>query len=357
MLSSPRLNPVPLPRYSLRVPAMMRRLLYAMSLPLLAACAVYGVPALLVLLASVLGMITVEAFMKAITGNRQRVGDGSAILSGVLLAMLLPPAMDPLIVFLTAFAGGFLSKQLFGGLGRNPLNPAVFSRLLIGLFGHEFFQSAYLKPLWWLESFSLTAPQSAYVSTLPLQQATQASQVLCCALKDDVKLLPEGWDPTLAPLQLSQLAQDILTSFTWKPLLFPCVAGEIGSVSLLLFLPGLLFLLVTRLVDWRLPLSAMLTFLAILAFPIGGASLGFAVSFSLVGTLWILYSSVLACDPVTTPVTQTAKWLFGLLFGSMSGLLFLWTECASSMILALLFLNLLVPWLDLLTEPKGIRVK
>ncbi|MDH3454883.1 MAG: RnfABCDGE type electron transport complex subunit D, partial [Desulfuromonadales bacterium] len=108
----------------------MRAVLYS----LLPACAVavyfFGLPALSVLLIATLGCMAAEAACQRLMGQPVTIADGSAAITGVLLALNLPPSSPWWLTLLGAVIAIAIGKQVYGGLGSNPFNPALVARVV-----------------------------------------------------------------------------------------------------------------------------------------------------------------------------------------------------------------------------------
>lgn len=351
----PRLAPRPLVRRNAGLEGLMRRVMLALLVPVAGGIAVYGLPALLTVGVAAAGFLAAEALMKALLGNRQRLGDGSALLSGLLLALTLPPALSPFWSFAGGFAGGLLGKEIFGGLGRNPLNPALTGRLLLALAAAPALRAGHLAPLWWRGRGWLAWPGPADAARPALETMGEAWHVLQASLADRVVDLPAGW-AGVDRLEWIQRAQDLLESARLSDWLWSPHPGAIGETSLLLLVPGAAWLLATRVVDWRVLLPALGMLLPLLLLAVGGpADRWLSASIALRGP-WIgLLLIFFAADPVTSPLGQAGRTVLGLLLGLALALLLRFSDQAGGFALALLSLNLLVPWIDRWTLPRGIR--
>ncbi len=351
------LAPTPILRYGLSLPQIMLRVNLLLALPALGGVVVYGLPALLLLMACITGSILAEFFLKALLGNRQRVLDGSALLSGLILALLLPPGLSPWWALGSAFIGFLLSRELFGGIGRNPLNPAVTVRLLISLALAPQLAAARLAPFWWREGGFFTWPTAAMrVLQTPLEVAGHCAGILEQTLRGQLPIdLPAGW-PGGDVLSVMHYAQDLLQTWTPLELVWPSHAGLLGCTSLVLLLPGMFWLSANRVLDWRIPLPALGLLL------LGGVvtlqtnlSTWFWAVLSLRGTLLLMLIFFLAADPVTSPLSQRGKLIYSLLLGLFLLPSLLYSDQEVAPLLALLLVNLLTPWMDRCTQPGGPR--
>jgi len=349
---------LPLPRKKGALPAMMLRVLLALAPVAGLSVVVYGLPALSVILLSITGTVMAEVLVKWAVGNRQRLLDGSATISGILLALTLPPGLAPAWVLAGAFCGGLIGKQLFGGIGRNPLNPAMTGRLLLALFAGGAMERGLLQPFWWKSSSLLSWPGSGVTGhPSPAGIVGEASRLLGQALSGGVQSpLPRGWPSGSDPVAVVQHAQDLLDQFGPAGLIWPEYPGALGECSLLILLPGVALLLASRLVDWRMPLAALAAIAAGSLSAAGGPAETWVEAMLVVrGNAIVILLFIFAADPVTTPLTRLGKVIFGLLLGLLVAALLRFSDQAGALALALLCANLLTPWIDRITLSRGPR--
>lgn len=324
------LGPAPLVRRRGRTGSIMWRVVLALSPVASLAVATYGGSALLVLLACVAGSVAGELLGSLLWGGLRLPTDGSAVLSGLLLALTLPPALTPGWAFAGAFAGMVVGRQLMGGLGGNLLNPALTGRLLLSLAAPFALESAWRQPWSWrdLGFWQGLAAQD------PLPHLHHSFQILQQLLSGVTPALPEGW-PTGERLDLIRHAQDLLATAGAENLVWPHLPGLLGEVSLVALLPGLCWLFTARLVDWRIPVSILVVLPPALLLVAGGpAGAWLLPALYMKGTGLLLLISIFASDPVTTPLGQLAKFSYGLMVALGAGLL--------------------VPWLDRILVPRGL---
>jgi len=267
-----------------------------------------------------------EAVFQKLRGQRVTLNDWSAVVTGVLLAMVLPPRLFPHsvaagtalaaeVTWLAVAALGSvvaiaLVKHLFGGLGANPFNPA--------LMGRAFLMAAF-------PTFLVTWTHP--VSLGPLDAVTEATPLAAW------KFAPHA----LAPL---------------SKLLVGGIPGSLGETSALALLIGGLYILIRGYADWRTPVAFL------------------ATVFVLTGALWLWNSEVyappvfhllagglmlgaffMATDPVTTPVTKVGRWVFGVGAGGLVVLIRVKGGLPEGVMYAILLMNAVSPLLDRCTRP------
>ena len=281
----------------------------------------FGVSALLVTAAATLGAVVTEA----VFGQRGTLWDGSAAITGVLLALTLPPGLPMWMAFIGgAFAIGF-GKLIFGGLGQNIFNPA--------LLGRAFLQAAFPVALttwpvpsggfWALKGDNFALP---FASPHPIDVVTGAT-----------------------PLGLMKF--DHAGTEVWK-LVLGVTGGSLGETSGLVILLCGAYLATRNYLNWRVPISIFLTvfvFAQILhAVNPGRYPDGLFMLFS--GGL-MLGAVFMATDLVTSPVTHLGCWLFGLGIGVLVVVIRIWGGLAEGVMYAILLMNAMVPFINRATQP------
>jgi electron transport complex protein RnfD len=344
------LPPRPLLRGGLPASRMRGRLLLALIPVVLGGIIAWGFNALLLLVASCAGALLAELFSKKLLGNLLRLKDGSALTTGVILALTLPPALDPRWAFAGAFLGVVLGKEIFGGIGRNPLNPALVGRVLLALIAPLAMEQGMRAPFAWKGDWQATGsgPEAAGL----LASLKEAAAVLHQALSGSEISLPAGWPPLAERLDVIRHARELLELVTPSEIVIRTLPGLLGEFSLLALLPGLIWLLASRVVDWRIPLPAILL-TPVLFLLARGELVWLTPMLSLNACMFLLVIVVLAADPVTSPLGHMAKVVYGLLLALLLFATHLLGLGSGSFFLAVLICNLLTPWLDWLLLPRG----
>lgn len=122
--------------------------------PLILSVFVFGIQTLLITAVSVISCVVVEAVSQKLLGRPVTVKDGSAVLTGVLLAFVIPPGVSPLLPILGAVMAIYIGKHLLGGIGYNIFNPALMGRAFLLATFPVAMTSAWLPPLDGLAIFS-----------------------------------------------------------------------------------------------------------------------------------------------------------------------------------------------------------
>lgn len=261
----------------------------------------FGIYALKVIIVSILSCIISEIIAGIVFRKKIRIYDGSAIVTAILLAFVLPPRIPLWIVGIGGFLAIFLVKELFGGIGFNLFNPALASRAIL------------------LASY----PSEMTKFILPKTDAITSATPLII-LKENMNIqLPSLWDMFIGNR-----------------------GGCIGETSVLLLLIGAIFLLYKKVITWHIPLSYILT-VAILSL-IFKQNIGYQI----MGGGLILGAFFMATDYVTSPITRKGKIIFGIGCGIITFLIRMKGGYPEGVCYSILFMNTLVPLINRYTMPK-----
>ena len=271
----------------------------------------FGLSAFVVITSAMIGAVGGEAFLQKVTKQSIRIGDGSAAITGLLLALTLPPHVKWWIPFIGGFVAISLAKYIFGGLGFNLFNPALVARAILVLSWPKLMTSAYLD----------TITVDAVSKATPLFVLKQAREGV-------IKLSPEKiW----------------LLS---KPFLFGNKASVLGEASLVLLLIGAAILLWRKVITWHTPVSFIGT-VFVLNFLVHGDPVFYIVAGGL--TLGAFF---MATDYVTGPLTKRGKIIYGIGCGAVTVLLRFFSNWAEGVMFAILFMNAWAPLIDRYTKPR-----
>lgn len=262
----------------------------------------FGSHALLLILATIFSTVATEAVFEWIMKKPLTTGDFSAVVTGLLLALNLPP-MAPLWV---GMLGGVFAilvvKMLFGGLGQNFMNPALAARCFL------------------LISFPVIMTDftcDAYTGATPLASLKAGESV------------------------------DILNMVIGK------TGGTIGETSMIAIVFGACILLLMGIIDLRIPGSYIVTFVIFIALFGGHGWDPYYISAHLAGGGLMLGAFFMATDYVTRPVTKLGQILFGILLGILTGIFRVFGAGAEGVSYAIIIGNLLVPLIEKATYPKA----
>lgn len=297
------------------VPKIMYTVVLSLIPAVLASLYFFRIKALTLLLCCVATCLVTEVVILWIRKKPlHSVWDGSAIITGLLLAMTLPPSLSPELAVIGAVAAIVIGKQVFGGLGHNIFNPA--------LVGRAFLQAAFpVAMTTWIPPVSLK-----------IDTVTFATPLANLKFQDAV-------------------AQGTLTSL--KDLFWGNTGGCLGETSSIALLVGALYLLLRRVIDWRIPAGILISLTVFTGIfwmlrPERYASPLFHV-FS--GGL-LIGAFFMATDMVTSPFTSQGSWIYALGIGLMVSLVRLFGGYPEGVMYSILFMNAFVPLLNRYTRPR-----
>ena len=322
------LSTAPFLREASTTPQIMREVLLAALLVLVMACWNFGVGALLVVAAASAGAVGTEWFFSR-TETPSRLRDYSALTTGLLLGLTLPPAMPLWMACLGGIAGVGLGKLIWGGLGQNVFNPA--------LVGRAFLQSAFPTAITtWSQP---VAPGGLFV----LPRSLFAAPLMSGQMEVDAV-------SAATPLGLAKFESQITDLGS---LFLGNTAGSLGETSAALLLLCGLWLGARRIFDWRLPAS---TLLAVTLFS-GALHLMRPESFPPPGFMLLsgglLFAVVfMVTDPVTTPTTPRGAWIFGAGVGMLVVLIRLFGGLPEGVMYAILLMNAATPHINRHTQRR-----
>jgi electron transport complex protein RnfD len=281
----------------------------------------YGLPALLAIVVSIATAVASEAAFRAVTKQDVRIGDLSAVVTGLLVALISPPSIPLWMVAMGSFAAIVLAKEFFGGLGANPFNPALIGRAIL------------------LMSFP-AAMTTWHVPFQGISDATTGATPL-----NIVKM-----GGTIADVGQGFVANGLATASDYGSTLWTLFVGNrggcIGESSILLILVGFVFLLAIRAISFITPVAMVGTaFVASWALgmdPVYGALSG-----------GILFGAVfMATDYSSSPVTPLGKAIFGAGAGLVTVIIRRFGGYPEGVTYGILMMNAVAPFMDKLRVKK-----
>jgi electron transport complex protein RnfD len=320
------------------VEQIMRQVIYAL-LPLCAlAIYLFGLSAVALIAVVTVSCLATEQVSNRLAGRPGTLADGSATITGVLLALTLPPGFP---LWMGAVAGVVaigLGKAIFGGLGCNIFNPA--------LVGRAFVQAAFPTAITtWYAPF-VDGRFSHFIPTTlapALALPSQASQWF--------GTLPVDTVSGATPLALHKFAHITTGSLD---LLLGGTAGSLGETSALLILVCGLYLAVRGFLNWRIPLAVLVG-----AFVVsGGLALAdpklYPSPWFMLGSGGLMLAALfMATDPVGAPVTPLGAWLYGVLIGAVTIVIRLFGSLPEGVMYAVLLGNAATPLIEAVTPPRA----
>ena len=323
---------------------LMRDVLIALIPAFAVSVVVYGVDALILTAVSVAACVLFEYLIQRfMLGGPATIKDLSAVVTGVLLAFNLPSNLPLWMVVIGALVSIGIGKMSFGGLGRNPFNPALVGRVFLLI--------------------SFPAQMTGFVTPKGAQILVQASSGATAAMDSTATIATDAVSgPTMLGYVKEALAggrtvSDIMADIPYSDMLLGFRAGSVGEIAALALLLGFAYLLIRKVITWHIPvyvLGTMAVFSAILwgidpqhymnpAFHLltGGALLG---------------AIFMATDYVTSPMTTKGMAIYGIGIGLITMLIRVWGSYPEGMSFAILIMNATVPLINKYVKPKRFGV-
>lgn len=318
------------------------RIMYTVSLSLVPAWLIsiyfFGFPAVYLTILGVISAVGTEYAIEKICKLPKTIHDGSAAVTGVLLAFNLPPAVPFWIPIIGSMVAIGIGKMVFGGLGNNPINPALIGRAFLMASWPVYMTSAWIAPRGGSLS-SLTSNLEALTNATPLNLYKSSLNIIH-TINDPVQI---------------KTAQDAINSLSnnWLNLFLGRIGGSLGETSALAILIGALYLIYKNYVDWRIPFSYILT-VGLLGWALGGFNGLFSGSFLFhvfAGGLF-LGAFYMATDMVTSPLTRKGKVIFGIGCGIITFIIRMIGGYPEGVCYSILLMNLGVPLIDRFILPR-----
>jgi electron transport complex protein RnfD len=320
----------------------MRNVVYALVPVCAFASYQFGLSALALILTTVLTCVGTEHLFCRLAGKPTTVGDFSAVITGMLLALTLPPGFPLWMAAVAGFMSIALAKVMFGGIGFNVFNPA--------LIGRAFVQAAFPVAITtWTPAFAPGRFTEFIPSTWTLPFAAPV------AVGPWVKTLAVDGFSGATPLALQNFGAGGAAHLTTNTMdLFTgMTAGSVGETSAVLILVCGAYLVVRRMMDWRISaamiMGAFLT--AALFFMIDPKSYPSPVFMLFSGGL-ILGATFMASDMTASPVTPVGVWVYGILIGVVTIIIRLFGSLPEGVMYAILFGNAASPLISAVTQPR-----
>ena len=340
----------------------------------------YGLSAFLVILTSIVSCVASEALFQLATKQKIRVKDCSAIVTGILLALVCPPTVPLWQVALGGVFAIIVAKEFFGGIGANVFNPALAGRAFMFLSFPSTMGATWLTPakasaINFVEATSAatsaatgavatSAATSAATGAVATSAATGAvatsaatSAATGAVATSAATSAATGAVATVAATEpvvdaissstlLSRIGEAEFTAQNYWDFFFGNRAGCIGESSILLILIAFVFLSVTRIIDWKTPLT-MIGTVAIATLIAGGNVLMSVMAGGL------LFGAVfMITDYATTPVTMWGRIIFAFGCGLITFLIRQFGGYPEGVMFSILIMNAVAPFLNRLVPRK-----
>jgi Na+-translocating ferredoxin:NAD+ oxidoreductase subunit D len=283
--------------------------------PLILSVFVFGIQVLFIAAVSVASCVAVEAVSQRALGREVTIKDGSAALTGMLLAFVIPPGVSPFLPILAAVFAIYIGKHILGGIGYNFFNPALLGRAFLLASFPVAMTSAWLQPIepWAIFSYLGSSVDAVTTATPLAVLKEQGAQVFAQKFGEGASLY---------------------TSFFlgWRP-------GCIGETSGFMMVLGGAYLLYRRYITWHIPVSVLGT-IAALTWIFGGETyfsgdplLAILSGGALLGAFYM------ATDYVTSPTNKKGQLVYGMGIGALTVLIRLKGGYPEGICYAILLMN------------------
>ncbi len=259
------------------------------------------------IISCVLSCLVTEAVIQKLRGKKITVFDGSALITGMLLAMVLPPSLPIWAAIIGGVVAIGLGKQLFGGLGYNIFNPALLAR--------AFLMAAF------------PAMLTSWTNPISLDAVTNATP--------------------LGMMKFEHLGTPCINLFLGN------ISGSLGETSAAALLIGGAILFFMKYADWRAPFAFILS-----ASLFGGMlhavnpAIYPDMLFQILSGGMLIGAIFMASDPVTSPVTKKGRWIFGAGCGILVIIIRIWSGLPEGVMYSILLMNGISPLINRYTKPR-----
>ena len=269
----------------------------------------FGLSALIMLISTVVAAVLTEYIYEKLMHKKVTVGDFSAVVTGLLLGLNMPPTAPWWMGALGSVFGILIVKQLFGGLGQNFMNPALGARCFLLL--------------------SFAGPMTSFV-----------------------------YDGVTGPTPLAYVKEGAMDQISTIDMMIGTIPGTIGETSVIAIIIGAIFLILMGVVDLRIPGTYIVTFVIFVGIfgHVAHPEIGFFdpqyITAHLCGGGLMLGAWFMATDYVTSPITPKGQYVYGIILGVLTGLFRIFGGSAEGVSYAIIISNLLVPLIEKVTLPK-----
>ncbi|MBG0780721.1 MAG: RnfABCDGE type electron transport complex subunit D [Bacteroidales bacterium] len=309
----------------------VKKIMYTVVLALIPAILVsiyfFGIDAVRVLLIAVISCLFFEwVIQKYLIKGPVTITDGSAVVTGLLLAFNVPSNLPWWILVIGALVTIGIGKMSFGGLGKNPFNPALVGRVFMLIsFPVQMTSWPVAKPLF-AESITdaITGPTALGLLKEGLDAGKTVDQILA--------------DPSM-PDYLDRLTGNM--------------GGSLGEMSAIALILGGLYMVWRKVIDWQVPFSIILTvFIFAGIFHLIDPTYYVVPSFHLFTGGLMLGAIYMATDMVSSPMNISGKWIYGIGIGLITIIIRMWGAYPEGVSFAILIMNAFVPLINNSFKPK-----
>lgn len=295
-----------------------------------AAVLVFGLYPLVVILLAVLGSVGGEYIFNKITRSNNTLSDLSAVVTGLLLGLNLPPVLPLYVPIVGGLFAAIIVKMLFGGIGKNFANPAITARIFLVLAWGGL-MTTFVRPIDLSEGFSSLFTYFNNIDTIEITGATPIIEGVTSATP------------------LAYINQGDLTNVSLLDLFLGRTAGCAGEVSALALIMGGIYLAIKRVIDIKIPVIFIATVMLFTLIFTGNYELMLPAVLSggiMIGAIFM------ATDYATTPNSALGKIIFAFGCGFITIIIRVYGNLPEGVSFAILFMNIITPLLDKYIIPK-----
>lgn len=284
----------------------------------------FGLGALVVLLTSVLGCVITEYLMQRyMLGGKTTITNGSAVITGLLLAMNLPSNLPIWIILIGCVVAIGLGKYAFGGLGQNIFNPAILGRVFL-LISFPQQMTSWPLPLVNRGEYLDATTGATYLGQMKMEAMSTA-------------------DSSTGASAVNEIATE---SLTWIDALIGNMGGSLGEMSAIALIIGGVFMLLRGIISWHIPVSIIGT---VMLFAWGA---GVDPVMSVLSGGVMLGAIFMATDYVTSPMTRRGMVMYGMMIGIITMIIRLWGAYPEGVSFAILIMNGFTPLINKFVRPR-----
>ncbi len=287
----------------------------------------FGINAIKVMVIAVLSAVVFEAGLQRLMKREITIRDGSALLTGLLFGLILPPTSPWWMIISGVFFGMLVGKHVYGGLGNNPFSPVAVG---------------------W------AALQLSFPSYLDISESILGRVKIegISALVEDYVYFSEQYGIESLEGIGAKIHLLFKVILAWKPMPGEALVSCVGQVSALAIIIGGLFLIWKKYINWRIPVSFLASIILFSILFKGGEFLYLYVLVQLLSSGTLLAAFFIATDPVTTPMRGLGMIAFGVLLGLIVVIGRIWGTWIDPIWFCVLVMNAFTPLIDRLTKPK-----
>jgi len=301
--------------------------------PAMAAAGYYfRIHALILVCTCVISSVVTEWLCNLIRKKPNSLGDFSAVVTGIILALSLPPKLPVWAAVVGSVFAVAIGKMVFGGLGANIFNPAMVGRTFLTVsFGVL------------MTSWTVPATMDGTMPAIALENIVNAK----------TQATPLAWSKLAIK---NELGADIYSEAQFKATFTGEVGGSLGETSVIALLIGGLYLLIRRTINFHIPLAVLVSAFIFATIAYWKDSYSYVQPFfHLCSGGLLLCAFFIATDPVTAPLTRRGMWIFGIGVGTITMLIRIVGEYPEGVMFSILLMNAVTPLIDRLCKriPAG----